>query len=561
LLAALVAALAAALLGSTLLGIAEARFAGPVRDFWSVVPLLEAAERGELGWRLLTQPHGGHRLLLPRLLFLAEYRLFGGANAMLVGASVTLQVALALLLGRALWRERSGRAEGVFAVGLVVALAFSASQIENFVRPWNLQYTLACGSAVSALAAGARVGTGRAPWLALCLAGALLASASMATGLLVWPALLAVAAASRFSRAAWLTLGAAAAGVLAAYLQGLPLRPVREALAGGGALAEWTLSCLGSPLAWQHPGAGRALALAGLLAAAALGARVLARGRASSPGERLLLGLLLFSAGAVLLTGMGRAARFPDSWRAARYQTPVLLFWLGLISLALLALRGAERPRPALRAALMAGSAAWLAGAVLPAHAEQLAESRRFAARVRAANLAIQFGVTSREAYEHVLRHRDLRSGTDSVAQMRRFLEERGLGAFADPRLALLGRPFDESFPGATRAACGGGLVSVSAVALQGGHGRRLAGRIAGPRGEPAPRFVVVSDAAGSIVGFGESLASRLGPAGVFRSSEAARFLAYARGGAGLEVWGVLASGRVCLLPAARSRSEAQAPR
>ena len=105
-----------------------------------------------------------------------------------------------------------------------------------------------------------------------------------------------------------------------------------SSLTSGGALVEWFLACLGSPLSWLSRDAGSALALAATLAAAALSLRLLARRSEASRGECLLVGLMLFSWGAAALIALGRTSLWPESWEAARYQTIVLLFWLSLLA-------------------------------------------------------------------------------------------------------------------------------------------------------------------------------------------------------------------------------------
>ncbi len=191
-------ALGAAALGAGALTVAstlgflwESHWLGPVGDFWRYVPMLRAYEQGDADcfWRLF-QPHGGHRLFFPRLLYLAEYRLFRGTNVFLVSCSVMLQAVTALLLIRRTWRDGGAlpRPALWFLSGLILVLLFSATQIENFARAWNVHWFLACSAMIWALLALVRTrealsgggGTGAAvAWLGLCIAAAAVSTYSM----------------------------------------------------------------------------------------------------------------------------------------------------------------------------------------------------------------------------------------------------------------------------------------------------------------------------------------------------------------------------------------------
>jgi hypothetical protein len=122
---------------------------GPVRDLWAILPLLESWDRGEGFLNLLLGSHGGHRLVFPRLLYLTDYLLFDGRNFFLLGAAVVLQLTLFAMVVRVVV-ARCGAlraSERGFVFGLVAAVAFSSTQLENFIRPWNVHWFV-CGTAV-----------------------------------------------------------------------------------------------------------------------------------------------------------------------------------------------------------------------------------------------------------------------------------------------------------------------------------------------------------------------------------------------------------------------------
>lgn len=553
-------------LASTLLFIRDDHFVGPVRDFWSFVPLLERFAHGECTLGPLVRPHGGHRLLVPRLLYLVEYATFDGRNVFLVGVGVALQLVLAAIVARAVWveRRRSGAALTGFSLGLVAALAFSASQLENFVRPWNVHWFVTNTAVALALAAGLRMGdavrsqneaAAWSRWL-LASAGAWAASYSMATGLLTWPLLLLLGVVLRWwPRLLW-TLGLQGAFAIAVYLRGDSLLGLGFSPASPAAIVQWLLACLGSPLSWLSREAGSALGLGGTLAAVALSLRVVARRSAATRAECLLVGLLAFSWGATALIAVGRTARWPEGWKEPRYQTIVLLFWLSLVLLGLFALRG-ERPyQRALRASLMLATVGWLGALVLPAHLRQAESIGRFVAKVRAANLALLFGVSHRPDYLHVLNFQDRKLGLDSAETYWGFLSERGLGVFSDPHRNLMGRPLDEVFATADPARCRGEVIRADPVPTRSGPGLRLRGWAWDVAASQAPSQLLVTGARRSVVG----LAAPLGrPSGRWRWTEDERppwhGYAHARRGE-FDVWALLESGEVCHVDGAQRSTQ-----
>jgi hypothetical protein len=261
---------------------------------------------------------------------------------------------------------------------------------------------------------------------------------------------------------------------------------------------------------------------------------------------------MLFSWGAVALIALGRTALWPEGWEAARYQTIVMLFWLSLIPLALLALRGQRLHQRVLRPLLMLAAAIWLAAAVLPGHFRQAEEIGSFAAKVRAANLALLFGVSHRPDYVHVLTFSDRKLGFDSAAAHWGFLHERGLGVFSDPRRDLMGRVLDEAFSSADPDLCRGEVIRADRVPTRSGPALRLRGWAWDIAARRPPSYLLATDARRRIVGLGSPLRRKLGPPG-WREDERPAWLGYARVRSdSFDVWALLESGEVCQIARAR---------
>lgn len=502
-------------LASTLAFLRENHGPGPAVDFWHFMKLLQR-RAGEGDWLpLLVREHGGHRLLFPRLLYLAEYEWFRGRNVFLVGSSLLLQAGTAALLIAGVWRERSQRAWPlpVFCSGLIVALLFSGAQIENFMRAWNLHWFLVFAAAAAAFAAESQATAARTAerrgaaiaWLAASLSAGLVATWTMANGLLVWPILLVLAWVLRLPGSWLLALALLAAAGAASFFVGYePHRNVEpeRLLTQPGVQLLWLARALGTPLASGGTAAGLCGGLA-LAAGAALGldfARRRGRGPAAEP---LLVGLMLFAAGTALLAATGRAA---DTWNEPRYQTAVLVYWLCLLLWALLragAMGGAWR-LGSLSACLL-----WLVTLGAAEHRQGLWEGQAYAERIRKANLAIVVGIDHPPSYEATLPFADRLRKRDRVQRFAPGLRRREQGMFADGRHALLGARIGTDLALAPAAACGGEVQEIVPL-VHPKNGRRVGtwvrgvARLAGEDG--LPESLLVSGEDGVVIGLGEGL-------------------------------------------------------
>jgi len=537
--------LGAAALGSTLVLLWEAWWAGPAVDSWHFVNVLEAREEGADVWRPLSKNHGGHRPFFPRLLLLADYVWFGGRNAFVLAWSVVLQIATWGALVWAAQRERAniGRSAVAFVAGLALALCFCATQLENFVRAWNVHWFLVSAVlawSLVALAAARATQTRRAAAagtvVAVLLAG--VATWSMANGVLAWGLLVLAALWLRLPLPVAASIAAAGAlvtwGFLSGYTPG-PALDASEVWTDPLGRVLWVARCLGAPLSWTHPSAGAWLGAAGLvvfLLAAGSSAR-----RRPRPADVVCLGVAAFCVGTVFLVAWGRMAYSGESWGAPRYQTPSLLFWASLLTWLVLRV-GSGLPALGLRAALLAGVAALL----IPPHFVEGARVETFAGRVRAAHLAVVVGVSDRSAYEATLPFSDRKRRRDAVARHAAFLRVRRLGMFRDARHEFLGRRVDVLHPQRSEACEGGIFTSTASVS---GHWVRVDGWARGLGSAGVPQLLLTGPA-GFVIGLGEPLRHTL-PG--FEDDEH-RFVAWRWAVPGGEVWAVLADGSACRVAA-----------
>src|SRR5689334_6001408 len=105
-----VAPLVAATVPPLLVARAAARFVVdvPSWDEWEMIPVLEAASRGQLSIDMLWAQHNEHRIMLPRLVWLGIARIFGWNEPAMVAFNVVTAfgtlIVLALLIRRTVGR-------------------------------------------------------------------------------------------------------------------------------------------------------------------------------------------------------------------------------------------------------------------------------------------------------------------------------------------------------------------------------------------------------------------------------------------------------------------------
>lgn len=240
-----------------------------------------------------------HRMVTSRLLYAGSYWLTGTVNFIFVGivGNLCLVGLCALLVATAGALARRVR------MGVLLAfLMFQLQHYENLLWPGasidHFQIVFLAAAAIVALARGTR--------RALFAAGlfGLLATFTLAHGLMIWPVGALMLAADRRWRqlAVWLGFGAAAAVF---FLQNFGVNPAHQigdvSITGLGRKLHYWLALLGAPLAL---GVSPLAPFLGLGLLALLGRRV-ARGARSH--ERIALPLAAWVLAALLLISFGRA--------------------------------------------------------------------------------------------------------------------------------------------------------------------------------------------------------------------------------------------------------------
>ena len=274
--------------------------------------------------RWLFEVHNEHRMVMSRLLHVASYELTGTVNFAVLGVIGNLFLCglCALLIRTA----GSAARRWVMAI-LLVGLLFQTQHFENFF--WSgssidhFQVVFLSGAAFVLLARGG--------WVAWLGAGvfALLATFTLAHGLMVWPVGAVLLAADRRWRqlAAWVPLGAAAGAVFVADFSLNPAHHIGDfSVAGLAHMLRYWLELLGAPLALNRPG------LAGIFGAALLALLGWQLKGGGFGRERITLPLALWAVAALALVALGRA-NLGDGIVSSRYFVLSGLAWaLGIFA-------------------------------------------------------------------------------------------------------------------------------------------------------------------------------------------------------------------------------------
>ena len=572
---------AGVVLTTTLYFVSQSQWSGPSADLWFRMPHVQRFFAGEdFLWQLFTEG-GGHRMFFPNALFIAEFALFRGTNTFLNSCGLVLQTITAGLLIRCVWREpQLSRKAAIFLTGLTGMLLFSATQITNFVRPLNVCYFLAFAPLTWSVLALVRArdayefeasgekNEGRAArvWLAASLAAVTVASYSMFNGILGWPALILLSAGLRLPRRwiGFMTLAAVA--IVGPYFLGYAPSAAGDwpqLLASPGAYFTWVARTLGGPLTWTHPLAGTLLGFAGILAGCLVLLNFVARRSPRLPVgtlQAVYIGVLSFTLASAFVAGLGRMGQWEESWRLARYQTFVLLFWLSLIGLATLRFErragtsgesGEWHRSGRTRWALGAGGIAWLLLILMPSHFRQAEKQLEVSARIREANDAIRTGIDDPRIFRPLLpRVGVYLRGASPVFHYSPFLRAHELGAFASEKNQLLDVWIGADLSIDPIARCRGEVTRHDVLGEDNEIREiRLAGWAWDEARGAAPRWILISNESGKTIGLGSRTKRWVNVLEREWSRAAvAEWAAYARSAPGeqLTVWGVTERGTVC---------------
>lgn len=328
----------------------------PFWDMWEGVMgfYLRLAEGDPSIW---WAQHNEHRIVLARLIFLADFQLCGGGGQCLIVANYLVHaVGVGLLAWLGVWLTKSRSAEDRWITqAVVVVLSYLWTQSENFTWGFQSQFFMAQVLPLLTFVLGAHFNVRReSAWLfwAALLVGAC-SVLTMASGVLALPMLCVMAACFRWPWPRILVVSLTTLVALTAYFFDFQ-RPAGH----GGVLHSFLtlplqsvgyfLMYLGSPfhfLAGQEHSGVVAAAGAGALLIAWLMAIAwqLQRVQTWSAEVTALLAMLAYLLLQAVATAGGRVVFGMEQALASRYTTPALMAWC-CVFLLHMAVRPVARP-------------------------------------------------------------------------------------------------------------------------------------------------------------------------------------------------------------------------
>ena len=307
----------------------------PQADEWFSFEVYDAMRTDGRVLSHLFQQHNEHRILFPRLVLFSDYLFFGGCGLFDKAVILLVQVLETALFVWLIRQIGAGVAARRGLCAVVTVLFFSLYQSENFQWAFQVQFVgvFACASLCCTLfALGLSAdGFGRrsAGLIAAAFLLALVATFSMANGILAGPVLVAMALVARARK--WVTISAAAvaAALIVAFSIGYHIDDSRES---AGVLwhhipriLAFTAGYLGN-FARFGIRSQVAFGWVGLAATAVMAGTMLVR-RDANPVRLALLGIALFTVGSALTTALGRSVSGMDGIASSRYSTGAATFW------------------------------------------------------------------------------------------------------------------------------------------------------------------------------------------------------------------------------------------
>lgn len=310
----------------------------PLLDHWMF--LMPLARDGSYSLRDLWAQHNEHRLVIPKLFYLADFYWFRGTNTFLFISILVVQTLHALLLTRIAYVSSNLR-PALFA--LIFAFLFSPVQLHNFV--WEFQICFVLGAFLASAAAwsfglfyadyhSSAPSAYAVRMFVLTIALTVCTTLSLANGLVLWPILTAMLLILRVNWRYVVAFVAVAAIVFAAYFHewftpdghSHPLISLRHPVE----LIHYVLCYMGG--SWANFG----LITSSIMGAIGVGLgsfvlfKVWKAGLNVAPVDIFVAITVLGSIATAFETGLGRLDFGLEQATSSRYQTVALVFWAAI---------------------------------------------------------------------------------------------------------------------------------------------------------------------------------------------------------------------------------------
>jgi hypothetical protein len=494
-------------------------FAAPYGDVWWFIRDMSEFRDHRIGLNFLWHQHSEHRIVLPRLILWIDLLFFRFSGVFSIFCSYLFQAAEALLLCSAFWRiGNNDPASKLAYAALVFGMMFSASQIENFILPFQVQFPMAFFAASMSIFLMLRqCETPSGNWVAMILGlfAAVCGTLSLASGLLIWPVLLLVCFFERASLTTLVTIIIAGVAMWIFYFIGYVPSPDLDPwvpLTHPGTVAAFTFTFLASALSATPSRFADILGLCSLSIGTG-GFILYLRTRSDSFWKipAFFVYLALFIAGTALLAAIGRLNFGLGQAAASRYRTPVLIFWASILGLSSSWWnRRASEIGRSLGTPILA--VLFLAIFVVPAQRRPLEHFTRLSKQISENSIALAFDATDR-VYGELFSLKP-----DFVRRYAPFLRENHLSIFADRLYTARDEPLAALFIGTSAQECSGSFDGLKVL----GDGLRQKGTVFGwgwLRNESRGfETIVLGDDRGVTVGLAHGTEGRPDVASYFRN-------------------------------------------
>jgi hypothetical protein len=309
----------------------------PVADIWASLVNLADSKKSWYSPRSLWALHNEHRVPLLQMALMADIAWFGGYFRLLLALTLFLMTAQ-LVMWAAFLRTIRGLPMALW-LSLISCFAFcifSPAQYENLITPFQCDFVGAFAFASASFVLLVWLDQVNRKWLAVSLAAALafLSECCLASGLLVWPILVAASLLLKFRKGQRIFLSAVGFLAIAIYLKNYH-QPAwhsspMQSLQSPGAVANYVLVYFGHELATYCTFPKVATIVLTATGVSALIA--LLRNEVTRAVSYTLLMTVLFLLGTGIITALGRLFLGPDQAMSSRYQTAAMLFWACLFT-------------------------------------------------------------------------------------------------------------------------------------------------------------------------------------------------------------------------------------
>jgi len=449
-------------------------------------------------WKLLWIQHIEHRIVFPKLFYLADFYWFHGTGLFLLISIYVIETAHCALL---IWFLRTSRVLGPTALrsaaGLILFCLFCPAQRETFITGWQIAYvlpTFLSTLAVIALAVGSKSKSSKpfSFWVLTAWIAALISSFSLLSGFSIWPVLCLEGVMLGMHRRTWITTGALGAGALMLNAIGFHLYG-NTSLAGLGqhlgevlAFFDFLMAESWEPISFRVGVAATYVAI--VVCIAILLRRVARRPVKDFCVRSTLIAVALSGLAATAMTTLGR-------WRlgfANRYEEPVSVFWcaFGLLLLSLVESRESKLLLPVQLVLLFL----MIAG---KGRVESLVrEARVHSQSLNLAGAAFVSGVKDTHVTSAIP------MATESTFGELNFLKEHKAALYATRPASLIGTRLSDSYR-VVENGCGGQVKSAGVVLDKTWPGVSIRGTAWDALRHNPIETLITTDSTGRIVGLG----------------------------------------------------------